>query len=62
MLKGLVPTETVETNWLEEMTLEEAEILPIASMALLGLELLIPNLKLVESQNRLEEELKEPVP
>ena len=43
MLNGLVPTGRVEMNWLEEITLEEAEILPTTSTTLLGLGLLIPN-------------------
>ena len=36
--------------------LEEQEILPIISKAYKGLELQIPNLELVKSQKKLEEE------
>ena len=59
MLKGAVPTPTVETNWLEEMILEEQLILPTTSIACWGEGLRIPNLKLAESQNRLEEVLRD---
>ena len=57
-VKGAVPVAIEETSWLEKKMLEEQIILPTTSIACWGEGLRIPKRRLVESQNKLEDNPK----